>query len=145
MLERLHRIVNISVMPFWLLMLFAPNWRWTRRIVSSPWVATTPSIIYVIFIARGILFDEGEGDLRDLANPTPEAIAKLLGNPHGAATGWAHFLAFDLLVGRQIYLDSQARKLPHWVVAPALVFTFMLGPVGFLMYTLIGLFARGKK
>jgi len=29
-------VSSLVVMPFWLLMLVAPRWRWTARIVGSP-------------------------------------------------------------------------------------------------------------
>jgi hypothetical protein len=45
-----------------------------------------------------------------------------------------HFLAFDLFVGRWIYLDSQERRISAWLVAPVLFLTLMLGPAGFLLY-----------
>ena len=48
--------------------------------------------------------------------------------------GWIHFLAFDLFVGRWAYLDSRERGLSAWLVSPILVFIFMAGPLGLLMY-----------
>jgi len=61
-------------------------------------------------------------------------IARLLGTPAGATIAWAHFLAFDLLVGRWAYLDSREQGLSAWAMAPVLLLTFMLGPLGFLAY-----------
>ena len=41
-----------------------------------------------------------------VARPELPAVAALLGTPAGATIAWAHFLAFDLFVGRWIYLDA---------------------------------------
>ena len=46
----------------------------------------------------------------------------------------AHFLAFDLFVGRWEYLDARERQLTHWLLAPCLFLTLMLGPLGLLAY-----------
>lgn len=120
------------VMPFWLLLIFAPWWRWTERIMRSPWVALPPALIYVILVVPSV-----GGVLGAVSNPSLEGIVELLGTPEGAAIAWAHFLAFDLLVGRWIYLDSRERNIPWWTVSPLQVFTLMLGPVGFTAYLLL--------
>ena len=75
-------------------------------------------------------------------------IARLLGTPAGATIAWAHFLAFDLLVGRWAYLDSREQGLSAWAMAPVLLLTFMLGPLGFLAYLAVragaGTLARAR-
>jgi hypothetical protein len=72
-----------------------------------------------------------------VSRPTLSGVAALLGSPAGATIAWVHFLAFDLFVGRWIYLDSQDRKIRAWLMAPVLFLTLMLGPAGFLLYLLI--------
>jgi hypothetical protein len=65
------------------------------------------------------------------------SVATLLGSPEGATIAWVHFLAFDLFVGRWIYLDSQERRLSPLLMAPVLFLTLMLGPFGFLFYLVL--------
>ena len=130
-IETLFSISNLVIMPFWLLMIFVPFWSWTERIMRTYWPIVPPAVIYVILIFTG----PGAGNvLGDLMNPTADVVAQLLGNPAGAATGWAHFLAFDLFVGRFIYLEARRTGMPWWLSSPTLFFTLMLGPVGFLMW-----------
>lgn len=62
------------------------------------------------------------------------SVAALLGTPTGATIAWAHFLAFDLFVGRWAYLDSRQRGVHPLLMAPVLFATFMLGPIGFLLH-----------
>lgn len=45
-----------------------------------------------------------------------------------------HFLAFDVFVGRWVFLDSQARGVPAWLASPTMALTFLFGPLGFLAY-----------
>jgi hypothetical protein len=72
-----------------------------------------------------------------VSRPTLGGVAALLGSPAGATIAWAHFLAFDLFVGRWIHLDSQDRQISSWLIAPVLFLTLMLGPAGFLLYLIV--------
>jgi hypothetical protein len=128
-LEAIFGISNLVVVPFWALMILLPHWRWTRRAMAGIWPVMIPAVIYAILILPQIGSVFGA-----LASPTLGGIATLLGAPSGAAIGWAHFLAFDLFVGRWAYLDSRERRLTAWLASPALFLIFMVGPLGLLIY-----------
>jgi hypothetical protein len=128
-MERLFSISNLLVLPFWLLMIALPHWRWTRRLLASPLIAVPPVIVYAMVVLPRI----GE-ILAAVANPTLPDISRLLGTPAGATAAWAHFLAFDLFVGRWAYLDSRERNISAWIMAPVLFLILMLGPLGFALY-----------
>jgi len=53
--------------------------------------------------------------------------------------GWVHYLAFDLITGLFIKRNAIKHGISHWLVIPCLLFTFMLGPIGFLLYLLVRL------
>lgn len=128
----LFRFSSCLVLPLWVLMILIPRWRWTKLIVHSPLVSAAPALLYA-----ALVFPR----LRDLwptiSRPTLGGIAALLGSPAGATVAWVHFLAFDLFVGRWIYLDSQDRQISAWLMAPVLFLTLMLGPAGFLLYLIV--------
>jgi len=84
-------------------------------------------------------------DLAPIAKPTTAGIATLLGSPEGATIAWVHFLAFDLFIGRWIYLDSRERRLGAVLMAPILLFTLMLGPLGFLSYLVLRAVAMTRE
>lgn len=50
--------------------------------------------------------------------------------------GWVHYLAFDLFVGIWIAEQADALGLSRWLQAPILVATFLLGPLGLLVFLL---------
>ena len=60
----------------------------------------------------------------------------LFSHPVGLLTGWVHFLAFDLFVGAWIARDARRIGLSRWIVTPALILTFLFGPVGLLIHLL---------
>jgi len=128
----LFRLSNLLVLPFWALMILLPRWRWTVRIMRSPFVSAAPALLYgaLVLPRLGTIWPA-------IARPTLGGIATLLGSPEGATIAWVHFLAFDLLIGRWIYLDSQERRLSALLTAPVLFLTLMLGPLGFLTYLML--------
>ena len=75
-----------------------------------------------------------------LMNPELATIAEMLGTPAGATVGWIHFLAFDLFVGRWVYLDGQRLGLSAWMVSPILLMVLMFGPLGLLLYLVVSRF-----
>ncbi len=140
LMDTLFSLANLYILPFWLLMIFVPRWRVTRRIVSSLWMVIPLAALYaVLILPRLAVLAPG------LANPALANIAALLGTPAGAAIGWVHFLAFDLFVGRWAYLDSRERGLSAWLASPALFFTLMVGPLGFLFYLVVRFVASKMK
>ncbi|HYF66357.1 MAG TPA: ABA4-like family protein [Herpetosiphonaceae bacterium] len=138
MLNQLFSVSSILVMPFWFLMIVLPFWRWTARIVASPWIIAGPAALYAIVLIP-ILPTVWAG----VSNPTLDGIVALLGTPEGAALSWFHFLAFDLFVARWVYLDSRERRISAWFVSPILGLVLMLGPLGWGLYmalrTVVGL------
>ena len=128
-METIFQLSSLPVLPVWLLMIFAPRWTWTKRILESSLVILPPAIMYALLIVPAI-----PTALPLLANPTLPGIMGLLGSPAGATVGWIHFLAFDLFVGRWAYLDSLERKIHPLVTGPILFLILMFGPLGFLLY-----------
>jgi hypothetical protein len=131
----LFRLSNFLVLPFWTLMILLPRWRWTRRAMRSPLVSLAPAALYAALVLSHI----GRIWLT-VSRPTLAGLATLLGSPEGATIAWLHFLAFDLLIGRWIYLDSRERQVSVLLIGPVLFLTLMLGPAGFLFYLAVRTF-----
>lgn len=131
-MAQVFSISFLLVAPFWVLMVFLPNWRWTKRIIGSPWIAAPAALLYTALVIPNFV-----SVLTEVANPTLVGISALLGTPAGATIAWVHFLAFDLFVGHWIYLDSRERSLNRWHVGPILLLTLLLAPLGFLIYLLL--------
>jgi hypothetical protein len=118
--------------PFWALMILAPGWSLTRRIIGSPLIVLPVVVIYAALVIPA--FDDV---LPAVASPTLDGVRDLLGTADGAAAAWAHMIAFDLFVGRWSWLDARDRRIPAWVMAPVLLLTILLGPLGLLAYLLL--------
>ena len=128
-MEEVFKLSSLLVAPFWLLTILLPRWRFTERVMRSPLVALGPAVLYAVLTAPRLL-----ALAPALLRPELPTIAALLGTPEGATIAWAHFLAFDLFVGRWVYLDGRARGVSAWVTSPVLFLTLLAGPLGFLLH-----------
>jgi len=124
------------VAPFWGLMIAAPRLALTERIVRSPWIVAPAALLYVV-----LLVPELATAAPALAAPDLATISAALATDTGATIAWVHFLAFDLFVGRWIYLDALPRRLPPLATGVILFLTLMAGPIGLLVY----LMARARR
>lgn len=119
-------------LPFWALMILAPGWSVTRRIIASPWIVAPPLLVYALAVLPQL-----GAVLPAVAQPTLAGVTAFLGTSTGAAAGWAHFIAFDLFVGRWCHLDARERGVHPLVMAPVLLLTVLLAPLGLLAYLLL--------
>ena len=62
-----------------------------------------------------------------------------------ALAGWLHYLAFDLLLGAWAVRTARAENIPHLLVVPCLILTFLFGPAGFLAFSILGLILSQRK
>ena len=133
-LEMLFKAANYTVLPFWLLLIVAPRWRWTQRLVHGPVVLLllTPIYTYMLF---GYAPPPEDMNFRTLYGVMVGFSA-----PHIVVAGWIHYLIFDLFVGAWEVRDAQRRGVSHWLVLPCLIATLMVGPVGLLLYVLVRFF-----
>ncbi|MBO3269204.1 ABA4-like family protein [Hymenobacter defluvii] len=126
----LFRLANAAALVGWGLLLVAPRWRVTRHVVGNGALPLVLAAAYTVCIGYHYLSAHGgEGGFGSLAE-----VAALFQDPWALLAGWVHYLCFDLAVGAWALRDAQRRSLPHLLLVPALVLTFLLGPVGLLLY-----------
>ena len=129
--ELIFALASWSVVPAWLLLLCAPRWRWTHRLVHGAWIPALLCGGYVLVLLVSPHPPEGSTLM------TLQGVLILFGSPWGAATVWLHSLAFDLFVGAWIVRDASRLQISRvWVVA-SLLATFTYGPAGLLLYLLV--------
>jgi hypothetical protein len=120
---------TLLVAPFWLLMIFAPKWRWTERIAATPWIAAPPALVYAILTIPAI-----PEMLPILMQPSLDGLMQVFSTQSSVTAAWMYFLAFDLFVGRWIYLETRRQDRNVVWSGMMLFFTLMFGPLGFLVY-----------
>lgn len=133
--ETIFSIANTLALVSWIVLIIAPRRKYTQKIIGSGAVPLLLSVAYLVIIV--MFFGKTEGGFDSLAN-----VMKLFTNDWAVLGGWLHYLAFDLFVGSWQVKDSQKQGISHWFVIPCLVFTFLLGPIGFLMYHILRFFMK---
>lgn len=131
--EQIFSIANLIALSSWIVLTVAPRWKWTNKIILSGAIPLLLSVAYLVLIV--LFFGKADGGFDSLPN-----VMKLFTNEWAVLAGWIHYLAFDLFVGNWEVKDAQSRGISHWLVIPCLFFTFMFGPIGFLMYSILRFF-----
>jgi Domain of unknown function (DUF4281) len=138
--EGLFSIVNPIALVGWILLIVLPRQRWVANIAAAWAIPGLLALIYVGVIGTHIVGSPG-------GFSSLPAVAMLFANPWLLLAGWIHYLAFDLFVGSWEARDARERGVPHLVLMPCLLLTFLFGPAGWLLYLLarrvFGAGARG--
>lgn len=117
--------------PFWVLMILAPTWSWTAKIIASPWIVLPALVVWAV--AAIPMF----GPLWMLVvSPSLSGLRDLVADPGALTAVWAQIIAWDLFIGRWMYLDSRARHVHPLLMSPLLVLTVLLSPIGLPLYLL---------
>jgi len=125
-LERIFSLASVIAAVGWLFLIVVPK-RPLALHVAGVFFPFLLALMYLYFIAMNIRGAEGGfGSLAD--------VATLFQKRELLLAGWIHYLCFDLFIGAWEIRDSQRHGIPHLVVIPCLIMTFMLGPIGLLFY-----------
>lgn len=137
--DLLFSIFNNATLIPWLSMLILPRWSGTQWMLRYPVFPLVFALAYLVLMIIGLTSGEAnpEGNFFSL-----DGVTALFSRKEAVLVGWLHYLAFDLCVGMWELRDSQKRGIPHYWVAPCLVFTLMLGPIGFLLYWTVRQFKK---
>ncbi len=52
--EMLFSICNTLVLPQWLLLIFAPKWKWTQRLIASYAIPLVLAVVYMLLLVTHI-------------------------------------------------------------------------------------------
>jgi hypothetical protein len=136
-LSNLYKLVNVVAAIGWVILIFLPNWDLADSAIKyGIVVGLSVFYIYILFIRKDI-----ENEVYPKGNFTSlEGVINLFKNPRNLLAGWVHYLAFDLMLG--IFIKTQANEIgmSHFLQIPCFILTFMLGPVGYLLFVILELF-----
>jgi hypothetical protein len=129
--DSLFQLASPLAMTGWLVLALSPLApRWADRIGGFA-IPILLSLLYAAVILG--YWWQGQGGFDSLSN-----VMLLLSDPWMALAGWVHFLAFDLFIGGWITRQARREGIPHLLVLPCLLLTFLFGPVGLVLFLSIG-------
>ena len=138
-IEMLYYWVNLGVLPFWFILIFFPQSYLCRFFVTSifPILILSGSYIFVLYKSYQISYDFFGNFNLYLGI---ESLAELFSNNLYIMFFWIHFIAINLFTGGWIVKDSQKFPINKIVLVFPLVVTYLIGPLGLLIYWLIRIF-----
>lgn len=134
-LDQIFDIANTTALVGWLVLLvspFLPTWADRVGGYAIPFVLSGGYATLVVMSLVGAGADGVEGGFGSL-----DAVSALFAQREAVLVGWIHFLAFDLFIGGWEVRTARAEKIPFLLVVPCLAFTFLLGPVGLLLFLIL--------
>ena len=78
-MDATFKFSSLVVLPFWGLMILLSRWRWTVRIMRSPYTSAAPAVMYAVLVLPrlGAVWPA-------VSRPTLDGIVPLLGSAAGA-------------------------------------------------------------
>lgn len=128
--DRIFSLANAVALIGWAVLILLPFWKDREKYLAGI-IVMLLCITYTWLIFTAIKPD----DLKSFGSLN--GVMSLFTDKQLVTAGWVHYLAFDLFTGIFICRNAQRHGINHWLIAPILFFTFMLGPLGLLLYLLL--------
>lgn len=130
--DRIFSIAGTVATLAWVALALSPQG--SRRAGRVRWWAgrAVPLLFAGVYVLLFAVHGMGDGGYGSLAE-----VRRLFDVPGLLAAGWLHYLAFDLFVGAWIAERAGALGVPHLLVVPLLLLTFLFGPAGLLAFALL--------
>lgn len=130
--DALFGLASLAALAGWLGLLASPFAPRLADRFSGFAVPLLLSAAYAGLIAA--FWNRGEAGFGSL-----DEVARLFQTRELLLAGWIHYLAFDLFIGAWIVREGRRSGMPFWLVLPSLPLTFLFGPAGLLLFSMIRL------
>ena len=138
-LEMIYLWLNIGIFPFWFVLFFFPKSKICKILAISIFPFLIFCIIYCYLIY--IFFHDNFNFLTsfNLYLGIHELI-NLFSDTSFVILFWIHFLSINLFCGAWIVNDYQKISISKIIIFIPLVITYLMGPVGIVIYWIIKIF-----
>ena len=131
--DSIFQACSTIAMAGWLvLLIISPFWSSFDKFLIGI-IITLLAIVYAWLIFQ--VFTPGDFEKFSSLN----GVMELFTDKTAVTAGWIHYLAIDLLTGIWIKKNAQKYNIHHLILMPCLLVTFMLAPIGLLLYLLVRL------
>tara|TARA_B100000242_G_C42637388_1_gene299888 strand:- start:37 stop:507 length:471 start_codon:yes stop_codon:yes gene_type:complete len=140
--ENIYLVANYGVIPFWLLLIFAPNQGITNFFTQSI-VAPLLLAVSYLYLSYGLYLEKNIFDGFELYSGL-DGLYSMFANEILLLVFWLHFLAISLFAGAWIVRDARKYFIPKIITIPSLILTYFSGPVGLVIYWFLRIFFAKK-
>ena len=140
--ENIYLVANWGVIPFWLLLILAPQHGLTNFLAQSV-IAPLLLATGYSYLSYNLYLEKNVFDGFELYSGL-DGLYSMFSNEILLLIFWLHFLAISLFAGAWIIRDARKYLIPKIITIPALVLTYFSGPVGIVIYWFIRIFFAKK-
>ena len=140
--ENIYLVANWGVIPFWLLLIFAPNHGFTNFLTQSIIVPLLLTVGY-LYLSYSLYLEKNIFDGFELYSGL-DGLYSMFANEILLLVFWIHFLAISLFAGAWIVRDAKKYFIPKIITIPSLILTYFSGPVGLVIYWFLRIFFAKK-
>ena len=128
--DAFFQVTNTVALLAWVALVLLPAQRFVSHVLCAILVPAALAIGYAAVIGWKMTQDgPPTGDVMTLGG-----LKGMFTDDWVFAAAWTHYLVFDMVVGAWIARDAVRLGIPWPLRTIALVLTFLLGPVGFLVH-----------
>ena len=138
-IETLYMWINLGVLPFWFILIVFPQSHLSRIFVASIFPFFILSGIYIFILYKSYLIGYDFNGNFTLYLGLSE-LSRLFEDHLYIMIFWTHFIAINLFIGGWIVKDSQKFSINKVLMAVPLIVTYLIGPIGLLLYWIIRIF-----
>ena len=138
-LETLYMWLNITILPFWLILIFFSHSHLCKYLVTSILPIFLLACCYVFLLYKAYIENFVFMENFDLYLGL-DRLLKLFEIEYFLIFFWIHFLAINLFAGGWIVSDSKKYNINKVLIAFPLLFTYLVGPLGLFLYWFIRIF-----
>ena len=138
-LENIYLWTTLGVLPFWLMIIFIPNSRFTQIFVNSIILPLLFASAYVYVLYQSILIDEPIFDIFRLYLSLDD-LYTVFATENFLLVFWLHFIAINLFLGSWISRDGIKYSIPKGLIAIPLILIYLTGTLGIVLYWVLRIF-----
>jgi len=138
-IDTLYMWINLGVLPFWFILIVFPQSHLSRIFVTSIFPFFILSGVYIFILYKSYLIGYDFDGNFSLYLGLSE-LSRLFEDHLYIMIFWTHFIAINLFIGGWIVKDSQKFAINKVLMAVPLIVTYLIGPLGLILYWIIRIF-----
>jgi ABA4-like protein len=137
-METVFLAFNYGILVPWALLVLAPRWIWTRRIVHASIVPIALALAYLFLLSTDRPGPQGAHFF------SLDGVTRIFTSPQTIVAAWLHYLIGDLFLGAWEARDAERLGIPHLAVVPSMILTLMFGPAGLASWLVLRAILRKR-
>lgn len=141
--ENLYLWINLGVLPFWIMLIFIPNSKFSQFFVNSIILPTILGSIYIYIVYQAIILEDPFLDIFKLYLNL-DNLYTVFATESFLLIFWIHFVSINLFLGSWVSRDAFKYNISRLMAFVPLILIYFIGPIGLVWYWLVRVFYAKK-